>query len=119
MKLELPYPPSANRNWLHSRQGGVYLSPATLEFRQQIAYLCARLQPYAGPVLLRIDAYPPRTNCDLDNLLKVLCDALNGFAWYDDKQIHRIEVTRHHATKATARVIVEVEPYVANLSRST
>jgi Holliday junction resolvase RusA-like endonuclease len=31
---------------------------------------------------------------DLDNIVKLMCDALNGYAWKDDRQIVQVKATR-------------------------
>lgn len=72
--------------------------------------------PIAGPVAVRLDvgvgvpaSWPkkrraaalagaiwPTGKPDLDNILKLVGDALNGIVWADDKQIVRAEVTRRY-----------------------
>lgn len=64
-------------------------------------------KPYTGPVLLTVIAYMPIPKSypkykrvemakervlhtktpDWDNIAKVVCDALNGLAWVDDRQV--------------------------------
>ncbi len=47
---------------------------------------------------------------DLDNVLKSLCDGLNGVMWRDDAQIDAKAITRHH-DKERPRLEVEIEAY--------
>jgi Holliday junction resolvase RusA-like endonuclease len=67
--------------------------------------LQAKLIPWEGPVLLRVCfclARPrsmkkrlvPVSRPDLDNYLKLVCDALNGVLWIDDSQIFRCIVEK-------------------------
>lgn len=46
-----------------------------------------------------------RRRCDLDNLAKLVMDALNGLAWVDDAQIDILTVHRYHVTKDPHTVI--------------
>lgn len=65
------------------------------------------------PVALWIDVYKPlqkktpksvrskpdTTKPDLDNVLKLVMDALNGKAWHDDRQVVSIRAERHMRTR--------------------
>lgn len=85
--------------------------------------------PIAGPVAVRLDvgvgvpaswskrkradalagAVWPTGKPDLDNVLKLVGDALNGIVWADDRQIVRAEVTRRYAeTPAAILTVTEV-----------
>ena len=52
--------------------------------------------------------YPlrPKKKPDVDNIAKVILDALNGLAWEDDKQITGLLITKEYSE--TPRVIVEI-----------
>lgn len=108
MKLTLPYPPTANLYWRHAR-GRTFLSAQAKAFKLAVG-LVARataLRPLSCEVRLVVRVYRPRRVGDLDNTLKVLCDALNGHAWMDDRQIVEIHAQRHD-DKANPRVEVEI-----------
>lgn len=49
----------------------------------------------------------PLTKPDIDNVIKVICDALNGIAYKDDTQI--IKVTAEKFYSDEPKVIVEIE----------
>ena len=52
-------------------------------------------KPFAGPVALRVRfARDSARPCDLDNLVKLVADALNGLAWVDDRQIVALLATK-------------------------
>jgi crossover junction endodeoxyribonuclease RusA len=110
MKCTLPYPPTANLYWRHAR-GRTFLSADAKAFKLAVGLKmrAARAEPIAGPVRLAVSVYRPRKAGDLDNTLKVLCDALNGYAWNDDKQIVEIHARRFD-DKDNPRVEVDVEP---------
>lgn len=113
MTVTLPYPPSANRYWrnvagrvLVSREARTYKTVAAIHARAQ------GMRPTAGPVVLTIDAYRPRRIGDLDNLMKVLGDALRGVAYEDDSQVVEIRARRFD-DKANPRAVVTVQAAVA------
>lgn len=43
---------------------------------------------------------------DVDNLLKLVCDALNGLVWNDDAQVARVTVSKRWGTAASTAVKV-------------
>ena len=86
------------------RAGRTYTPRTTLEVQQQIADQYAG-PVFEGPVSLEVILAPDYTHVvisdlpadhrsklggDLDNYLKLLGDALQGVAYKNDKQIHRI-----------------------------
>lgn len=85
--------------------------------------------PLEGPISLRVEigvpvpaswskrkradalagAVWPTAKPDLDNVLKLVGDALNGIVWRDDKQIVRAEVVRRYVeAPATVLTVTEV-----------
>jgi len=48
----------------------------------------------------------PTTKPDIDNVLKGICDAMNGVVFLDDKQVCEVSVTKRYA--ATPEVAVHV-----------
>ena len=42
---------------------------------------------------------PYPTRCDLDNLVKLVCDALTGLLYADDRQIQSIEASKFYASE--------------------
>lgn len=95
MKITLPYPPSANRYW-RNYQGRVALSEEAQQYKRDVGLFCGarNMQPVIGDVQLVLNFYRPRKAGDLDNLLKVTLDALNGWAYVDDKQVVEINARR-------------------------
>lgn len=111
MKLTLPYPPSSNRYWRTAARGKraiTYLSDEAKCYRQEVALICRQCVPVNGAIKFTATVYRPRRAGDLMNREKVLSDALQGFAFHDDKQI----VESHwylRDDKHNPRVEVEVE----------
>lgn len=134
--LTLPYPVSANRYWRSfvprgSNRAVTVVSDEAKEYRTAVAKL-AKAQgmrlPLDGRVELQLRLFPSRpqdwakraqrdpdswdddVRCiDLGNAEKVLCDALNGIAWVDDKQLRRIVLERCEPD-GDARVEVTIAP---------
>ena len=71
-------------------KGHTYTPMATKRAEQWIAMHArkARVLKTDGQVKLSVSFYRESAHaCDLDNLAKTVCDALNGIAWKDDRQI--------------------------------
>ncbi len=108
VSLTLPYPPSANRYWRYvnnhptvSADARSYRTGAGMVARHQ------GIAPFTGKVAMYIELYRPQKSGDLDNRIKILCDALKGVAYNDDDQIIEIHA-RLHDDKANPRCEVEV-----------
>lgn len=112
--------------------GHVYTPQGTKDYEQLIAVTYKNAYPgetpMDGPVHLTVLAQfaqpkgtsKARTNhqagmpytkkSDLDNIVKVVLDALNGLAFADDKQVTRITAHKRYCKNGeTARVVVGLE----------
>ncbi len=134
--LVLPYPVSANRYWRSfvprgAKRAVTVVSDEAKEYRTAVAVLAKQQGmrlPLDGRVELTLRLFPQRpqdwakraqrdpdswdddVRCiDLGNAEKVLCDALNGIAWIDDKQLRRILLERCEPD-GEARVEVTIAP---------
>ncbi|WNG57376.1 RusA family crossover junction endodeoxyribonuclease [Archangium gephyra] len=89
IRLTLPYPPSANTYWKPAPGRGLVPSDEARRYKAAVAELARRegVLPLIGPVRLTLRAYRPRRVGDLDNVRKVLLDALQGWAYLDDGQV--------------------------------
>lgn len=139
IRLELPYPISANRYWftrvdLKTKPPRAYTFPSTeaQAYKKQIAWLAVAAgirQPLAGPIEVTLELYPhlPKdwakrakddpewwdltVQCiDLDNARKVLWDALKGVAFTDDRMIRK-DPGEIMVPDGEARVVVTIRPY--------
>lgn len=106
--LTLPYPPRLNTYYRMFR-GRMLLSAAGRQYKESVALACkkAGLRPLAGPLRVFLTYYRPRQAGDLDGLFKAVLDALEGFAFEDDKQVEEIHATRRD-DKANPRAEVEI-----------
>lgn len=110
IRLTLPYPPSANRYWRVVR-GQTLVSAEARAYKRTVAQLClvARIRPFTGDVMLMLDIYRPLRRGDLSNRIKVLEDALEGYAFDDDAQVVDI-AARRFDDKANPRAEVVIIP---------
>lgn len=106
-----------------TRQGRVYTPKQTADYEQQIrqAYISAggQLISDTAPILICITAefkkaksskmQAPTLKPDTDNIAKIVCDALNGIAYHDDKQITSLTVDKVWADDGIERVEIDVE----------
>ncbi len=77
LEIALPYPPSVNHYWRHTRAGGHYISDKGRKYRDQVFLTCLGHLPFKKPVAISVDVYfPDNRQRDLDNLGKVLLDSL-------------------------------------------
>ncbi len=132
VRLVLPYPISSNRYWRPVRIGNhitIVPTKEAKEYRKLVSALATRagLTPLPGRLAMSIRLHPNRPQdwakrarkdpdgwadtvmcIDLGNCEKVLSDALNGVAWNDDKQLHRINLERAEPDEHGARVVVTI-----------
>lgn len=137
IRLELPYPVSANRYWTqffnprtkHVQQGP---SQEAKEYKREVAWI-AKAAGVRVPLTCRVEVrywltpHAPQdaakrakldphgwdltVQCiDLDNAQKVLMDSLKGVVFEDDRLVHRIVAER--AEPGQKGLIVEVHPFV-------
>jgi crossover junction endodeoxyribonuclease RusA len=100
--LTLPWPPSINHYWRHTRNGH-YISAEGQAYRETVRQTMAlrATQALSGRVAVTVTAYPPdKRKRDLDNVLKALLDALtHGGLWADDEQIDDLRIVRSDVLK--------------------
>lgn len=109
--FSLPYPPSNNRYYRHSR-GFHYISKIGKEYREQVRDIIELLNlniNLSCRLAITIYAAPPDNRIrDLDNIPKCLFDSLTyaGF-WKDDGQIDSIKIVRCRKVKG-GRLFIKV-----------
>jgi crossover junction endodeoxyribonuclease RusA len=97
ISLTLPFPPSANRYWRHAK-GRTYRSSEAIAYIEAVQDLVPDEQ-LEGEISVTMHFHRPARRGDLDNRIKIALDSLRGRAYHDDKQIVRIEATRHEDKK--------------------
>lgn len=96
IEMVLPYPPSVNTYWRHVGSR-VLISKAGREYKKHVAFICyqQRIEKITGTVFMQIDFYPPdRRRRDIDNVLKPLLDAIEGWTYADDSQILKLTIEK-------------------------
>ena len=98
------------------RYSGRHFVPARVRAAQDAVAWCAREAmagdlPLAGPVsVVATFARKSRRRVDVDNLWKLVGDALQGIAFKDDAQIEYLELTKCQVDRLDeAKTIIEVE----------
>lgn len=108
--------------------GHAVTPPKTREYEERIRELFAysQLKMIEGPVSVEVLAYykipksatksrkenmrsgkeKPTIKPDIDNVIKAICDALNGYAYEDDKQIVQLSAVKGYADEP--KVIVQI-----------
>lgn len=109
MQITLDYPPSANRYW-RNYQGRVVRSQEAIDYKYYVSLICATAgwQPLEGDVRIDLIFYRPRKRGDLDNRIKILLDALQGYAFQDDEQVAELRAVRYDDKSHSPCVIVDV-----------
>jgi len=100
MTLELPYPPSINNYYGHTRTGQVYIKKHGKDYRNDIFDLLREggqtPETMQGRLYVEIDLFPPdNRKRDIDNPMKCLLDSLEkGGAYVNDAQIFKLVIEK-------------------------
>jgi len=103
LKIEMPYPPTVNNYYIHTRRG-VILGSKGRAYHAKIACSCLKMQnsfDKQDKIHLDIEVYPPdRRKRDISNLLKCIEDSLQyAKVFQDDYQINSISIARKEIVK--------------------
>lgn len=109
--LELPWPPSVNHYWRHTKTGH-YISEQGKIYRNTVYYICVSLRgilPENAKLSVSIEAFPPdKRRRDLDNLLKATLDALQyAMVYQDDYQIDLLTIARKSPLNGILKVTIK------------
>lgn len=92
--------------WSYKMAGGQYLGEKILEVHINAYYPIPKAFSKAKQASALIGALRPTTKPDCDNIIKVVLDALNGVAYYDDKQVVCVSCNKYYGE--TGRLVVEI-----------
>lgn len=118
--ISVPGKPKGKGRPRMARGGWVYTPGATRRYekllRQAYSNKYGNAQPLSGPLKVIILAsfgkparskrpYPARP--DLDNIIKIAMDALNGLAWVDDSQVVSIQAEKFFFSTSKLVIIIQ------------
>lgn len=92
LEIALPYPPSVNHYWRHTRSGKHYISKEGKTFRQEVLKISKQFTPFNGAVRIEMEVYyPDERPRDPDNIQKALFDSLvaSGLIQDDNRKINK------------------------------
>lgn len=93
--------------WSYKASGGKYLGEQPIEISVKAFYPI----PQAFSRLKKEQALQgeirPMTKPDTDNIIKVVLDALNGIAYYDDKQVISVSCEKWYSKNG--RLVIELK----------
>lgn len=122
---------------LNTRTKTVYTPSKTAEYEKQVALAyksVSKGKKFDEAVRLEIDAYfsipkstpkkklfmffintfRPTKKPDIDNILKIIMDGLNGIAYEDDKQVTSVFIHKYYSTEPRVEVGVLSEVCLCN-----
>lgn len=103
-----PYTPETTVNYENAVKnayvsaGGIYHDTAPIQIKITACFKKAKSNKMQTPTL----------KPDTDNIAKIVCDALNGIAYHDDKQITSLMVNKIWADDGIEKVVVEIEQII-------
>lgn len=131
VQFTVPGKPMGKQRPRHTRSGMVYTQKETVNYEQWVR-LCYQEQVgnktfTTYPVLVHIHAYfgvpksaskkqkelmlrgivKPTKKPDVDNIIKIVLDGLNGIAYADDKQVAIVSCTKEYDEQERVEVIIK------------
>lgn len=82
--------------WKYRAAGGGYYGEKTLQVHIKAVYPIPKAFSKAKQGEALEDKIRPTTKPDCDNIIKVVLDALNGVAYYDDKQVVCVSCNKYY-----------------------
>ncbi|MCQ9124341.1 RusA family crossover junction endodeoxyribonuclease [Rodentibacter caecimuris] len=109
LTLELPYPPSVNHYWKHTRNGIHYVTKQGKAYQSAVGFLAKNIKKFTGKVSLNVEIYPPdNRKRDIDNIFKALFDSLTyAGVIADDSLINKLIAEKHNPIKS-GKIVVTI-----------
>ena len=93
--------------WSYRAAGGEYYADKTLQVDIQAFYPIPQSYSKAKKNDALNANLRPTTKPDCDNIIKVVLDALNGVAYYDDKQVVCVSCNKHYGETGYIKIQIE------------
>lgn len=90
--------------WSYKASGGEYLGDKAIKLSVKAFYPIPQAFSKAKQEQALQGKIRPMTKPDMDNILKAVLDALNGVAYYDDKQVISIACEKWYAEKGCLEI---------------
>lgn len=98
--------------WSYKAQGGAFHCAIPLQVDIQAVYEIPKSTSKKKRVEIVQNEIRPQTKPDCDNVIKVVLDALNGVAYYDDKQVVCVSCNKYYGEKGYLKITIkECEKY--------
>lgn len=93
--------------WSYKASGGQYMGEKRLSVKIKAFFPIPRSFSKKKRDEAIFDKIRPTTKPDCDNIIKVVLDALNGVAYYDDKQVVCVSCNKYYDEHGYVHIIVE------------
>ena len=93
--------------WSYKSAGGVYLGERVLQVDIQAFYPIPKSFSKAKRNDAQSEKIRPTTKPDCDNIIKVVLDALNGVAYYDDKQVVCVSCNKYYGETGYIKIHIK------------
>lgn len=110
VELILPYPPTVNHYWKHTKSGRHYVTPKGKAFQLEVWKIGKQFDRLFGAVSVQVDVYlPDKRRRDIDNLLKALLDGLTASGVIEDDSLIADLRIRKVGFVPKGKVVVRIE----------
>ena len=93
--------------WSYKAAGGEYMGEKLLAVEIKAFYPIPKSTPKKKRLAIEQNEIRPQTKPDCDNIIKGILDALNGVAYYDDKQVVCVSCNKYYSD--TGRIEVTLK----------
>lgn len=111
IQFEIPGEPQVKQRPRVTRYGNAYTPKQTVTGEQAVAAVwdTLGLEPFEKPVVVELEFYlGTKRRKDVDNLAKLVTDALNKRAYVDDYLIHSLWAVKVFVSPDRARTVVRI-----------
>lgn len=110
VELILPYPPTVNHYWKHTKSGKHYVTQKGKAFQFEVRRIGKQVDRLLGAVAVQVDVYlPDKRRRDIDNLLKALLDGLTASGVIEDDSLISDLRIRKVGFVPKGKVVVRIE----------
>lgn len=92
--------------WSYKSAGGRYMVEATLQVDIQAHYPIPKSWNRGKTNEAVMGITRPTVKPDCDNIIKVVLDALNGVAYYDDKQVVCVSCNKYYGDRGYLKIAI-------------